>query len=90
MQMRFTVDLTPSISQATPIVALSSSKLGITLHITRPNEGMRTIPLSSELQSSISAKLQLFAVDLISMLLCTSPGLVTPEEKNPADYAIPA
>lgn len=89
MQTKFTVDLTPSISQDIQIVDLSSSKLGTTSLIIRRKEGTKIVQLSSELQSLISERLQSFAGDLISALLSSLPGPVTQEGSVPVESVIP-
>lgn len=90
MQMRFIVDLTQSISVDIQTVDQSSSKPGIILRTTRPNVGTKITPLPLELQSSISAKLQWYAGELISELLSTSLGVVIPVGKDPVESVTPA
>lgn len=90
MQTRFTVALTLLTSAGIPIADLYTSKHGTIWRTMQPNGDMKTIPLTSELQSLISEKLRLFEEELMRVLLSNLLGHVTPGAIDRAENVIPA
>src|SRR5580765_6930038 len=82
MLISFTVDSTRLTSQATLIVDLSSSTVGMVLQELRPRGVTRTIQLSSVLQSLICRRLRSCVLGLISTLPLASLGAATKDEIN--------